>query len=256
MKGNTFSLKFKKVEEKVNTQRKLVIPRRTQEFSMPSYQYIVQKPENILDVRKNLIDQEELLPVDTYDAENQTDELIPRPFLPYIPAKIGVDTGTQVEEDELRMLFDFDEEVKPLLEVLVTKTIEQALFELERETELLNIYYQTLQYQKEQEIEREEFRALEQQLIENKHRVKVEVEEKKRSVEEVRLLTLKAGCYVFGDQLVSSMPTDITNELIQNEWKPFVTGEAEEFLEEVYADVRNGLRRREESEETLKGKTS
>jgi hypothetical protein len=36
-------------------------------------------------------------------------------------------------------LFDFDDEVQPLLNVLVNKTMQQALVEVERETELHQI---------------------------------------------------------------------------------------------------------------------
>ena len=238
----------------MNTDRKIHLPEITQEFTMPSYQFIVNKGENALDVQKNLIDQEDMLPVDFYDAENQTDELIPRPFLPYIPAKIGVDTGTQVEDHEMHLLFNFDEEVKPLLEVLVTKTIEQAVFELERESELLNIYYQTLQYQKDQDLEREKLKALEHQLIEDKRRAQLELEEKRQVVNDEKKLMLKMGCYLFASQIVSPMPDTIADDLLELEWKHFITDSAEDFLKVVYEDVRTRMQRWEESKALIEGK--
>jgi len=58
------------------------------------------------------------------------------PEVTYIPKKTGVDVYAQVENDEL---FDFDREVKPILDVLVTKTLEQATLELEEDQEIENM---------------------------------------------------------------------------------------------------------------------
>lgn len=54
----------------------------------------------------------------------------------YIPKKTGVDVYCQVENDEL---FDFDREVQPILDILVTKTLEQSVLELEEEHEIKNM---------------------------------------------------------------------------------------------------------------------
>lgn len=62
------------------------------------------------------------------DAEAQTDAFLDRPATPlYVPLKVGADAATQIEVGEL---FNFDVEVEPLLEVLVGKTMEQALQEV------------------------------------------------------------------------------------------------------------------------------
>merc|ERR1712125_133624 len=50
-----------------------------------------------------------------------------------MPAKIGVDIDTQIEDGDL---FDFDVEVEPVLEVLVGKTLEQSMMEVLEEEEL------------------------------------------------------------------------------------------------------------------------
>ncbi len=64
----------------------------------------------------------------------QTDEFMPRPPTPpYIPKKTGIDKITQIEDYDL---FDYDREVQPILNVLLTKTVEQALLEVEEESEL------------------------------------------------------------------------------------------------------------------------
>ena len=104
--------------------------------------------------------------------ECQTDAFLDRPPTPlFVPAKTGVDNNTQILEGEvitgcsynsffdilvelvlkkididlrfhnrtISQLFDFDIEVKPILEVLVGKTIEQALMEVMEEEELANL---------------------------------------------------------------------------------------------------------------------
>lgn len=69
-----------------------------------------------------------------FEAETQTDFLLDRPPSPlFMPAKIGMDMETQIEEGEL---FDFDVEVEPVLEVLVGKTLEQSMMEVLEEEEL------------------------------------------------------------------------------------------------------------------------
>jgi len=72
-----------------------------------------------------------------FEAETQTDFLLDRPPSPlFMPAKVGVDVDTQVLEGEL---FDFDQEVEPVLEVLVGKTLEQSMMEVLEEEELQSI---------------------------------------------------------------------------------------------------------------------
>merc|ERR550532_178151 len=69
-----------------------------------------------------------------FEAETQTDFLLDRPPSPlFMPAKIGCDVETQIEEGDL---FDFDVECEPVLEVLVGKTLEQSMMEVLEEEEL------------------------------------------------------------------------------------------------------------------------
>ena len=52
----------------------------------------------------------------------QTDDFKPRPSeKPYIPKKTGINIATQIEENEL---FDFDAEVKPILDILTSRALE------------------------------------------------------------------------------------------------------------------------------------
>jgi hypothetical protein len=60
-------------------------------------------------------------------------------------------------------LFDFDIEVKPILEVLVGKTIEQSLIEVMEEEELANLRRQQREYEELRNAEKVEQQRLEEQ---------------------------------------------------------------------------------------------
>nr|XP_060642163.1 radial spoke head protein 3 homolog B-like [Anolis sagrei ordinatus] len=105
------------------------------------------------------------------DVECQTDAFLDRPATPlFIPAKTGRDVATQIWEGDL---FDFDIEVRPMLEVLVGKTIEQALLEVMEEEELANMRAHQYAYLELRCAELAEVQRLEEQ--ERRHR-----EEKER----------------------------------------------------------------------------
>lgn len=67
----------------------------------------------------------------------QTDAWMDRPPTPlFVPAKTGADVSTQILPGDL---FDFDRDVKPILEVIVGKTMEQSMLEVMEEEELENL---------------------------------------------------------------------------------------------------------------------
>ncbi|KAF8565872.1 hypothetical protein P879_04667 [Paragonimus westermani] len=71
------------------------------------------------------------------DFATQTDHFLDRPPTPlFVPAQTGVDVETQIYVNDL---FNFEHEVQPILEVLVGKTIEQALLEVMEEEELADL---------------------------------------------------------------------------------------------------------------------
>jgi hypothetical protein len=79
----------------------------------------------------------------------QTDAFQQKPASPkYIAKKTGIDKITQIEDYDL---FDYDREVQPILNVLLTKSVEQALLEVEEETELEEIRKFKGEYHKRQQ---------------------------------------------------------------------------------------------------------
>lgn len=89
-------------------------------------------PSVPVDLTKHLVAPEVRVEVTVVEA--QTDEFMPEvPAELYQPQKTGMDVSTQVEDGEL---FHFDKEVDPILDVLINKTLEQAIMEVEEEHEL------------------------------------------------------------------------------------------------------------------------
>merc|ERR1712076_168797 len=101
--------------------------------------------------------------VEESDIAVQTDAFLDRPPTPlFIPAKTGMDVETQIEEGDL---FDFDIEVKPILEVMEEEELanlraQQRAFEQLRNAELVE--QQRLEEQERRHSE-EKLRRLNQQ---------------------------------------------------------------------------------------------
>ena len=109
------------------------------------------------------------------DQITQTDPLMDRPPSPlFVPAKIGRDVSTQIEPGDL---FNFAVEVEPILEVLVGKTLEQAMDEVLEEEELANIRKHRAAFEQQRNIELAEVQRL-------------EAEEQRRLAEKVSVPTL------------------------------------------------------------------
>jgi len=106
-------------------------PKETVPFDMP----LPERERIPVDLTAHLVAREVVAEVDT--VEVQTDEFLPEPPEDqYQPQKTGVDVCTQVEDGEL---FNFDFEVEPILDVLVNKTLEQSIMEVEEEHEMASM---------------------------------------------------------------------------------------------------------------------
>jgi len=94
-----------------------------------------------------------------FEAETQTDFILDRPPSPlFMPAKIGIDIETQIEDGEL---FDFDVECEPVLEVLVGKTLEQSMMEVLEEEELASLQRHQEEFEKRRNAELLEVQRME-----------------------------------------------------------------------------------------------
>nr|CCC52620.1 putative radial spoke protein 3, fragment [Trypanosoma vivax Y486] len=109
--------------------------------------------------------------VEVVQQETQTDPLLDRPITPpYVPVKSGRDAESQINEGDL---FHFDDAVDPILDVMVGKTLEQAMLEVLQEEELELLRQQQLEFEqrrKEELLEAQRLEAREKRLFEEKER--------------------------------------------------------------------------------------
>ncbi|XP_064303190.1 radial spoke head protein 3 homolog [Phalacrocorax carbo] len=176
------------------------------------------------------------------DIECQTDAFLDRPPTPlFIPAKTGKDVATQIEEGEL---FDFDVEVKPILEVLIGKTVEQALLEVMEEEELAQLWARQRAYAELRNAELAEVQRLEEQ--DRRYRE----EKERRRVQHMQMLqkqketTEKIAARAFAQRYLADLIPSVFNNLresgffydpierdIETEFLPWLMTEVEETLE-------------------------
>ena len=120
------------------------------------------------------------------DAHAQTDPFMDRPDSPrFVPMPSGESKSTQIEEGDL---FDFDHEVRPIVEVLVGKTLDQALMEVLESQELAQLRRHQEQFEQLRNVELAETQRLEARetrLFEEKQRRKKQENERIEKEEEL-----------------------------------------------------------------------
>lgn len=160
----------------------------------------------------------------------EVDQLLPRPVTPeYIPRKTGVDQSTQVEDVE--DLFHFDEEVVPMLEVIVQKTLEQALVEVEAEEEIHALQQEVERYEKVQEEEE----AWKKEQMEKLRQEAEQAEERRQDCVRRRRLEVDSKVTVAGlammQQILPDMIEKISEEQVKKgAWK---TSDRQQFERQV-----------------------
>ncbi|KAK2153127.1 hypothetical protein LSH36_306g03017 [Paralvinella palmiformis] len=169
------------IQRQQEAQRRVIARKRAKQQLRPKSPEAVEGRKHI-DVQTELYLEELSDRVEEADVECQTDAFLDRPPSPlFIPAKSGKDIATQILEGDL---FDFDVEVKPILEVLVGKTVEQSLLEVMEEEELYNLRAQQRAFEELRNSELVEQQRLEEQ--ERRHR-----EEKERRMKQQREILRK-----------------------------------------------------------------
>lgn len=135
----------------------------------------------------------------------QTDAWMDRPVTPlFVPAKTGADVETQIMPGDL---FNFDQEVKPILEVIVGKTMEQSMLEVMEEEELENLRDQQRKFQETRKREQCATQRLEEQELrltqERERRIAQQREVRKKEKETAEKIAARA--YV-QDYLMDMIP--------------------------------------------------
>ncbi|XP_023032958.1 radial spoke head protein 3 homolog A isoform X2 [Drosophila willistoni] len=98
-----------------------------------------------------------------FSVDTQTDLYLEKPPTPpFIPAKVGIDVGTEIADGEL---FHFDAEAQPIIDVLVDACIEQSMLEVAHEMELDSLRRKQEEFLAHREAELAELRRLEAEEI-------------------------------------------------------------------------------------------
>lgn len=176
--------------------------------------------------------------------ETQTDPLLDRPATPkYVPMKTGRDAETQIHEGDL---FHFDDAVEPILEVMVGKTLEQAMLEVMQEEELELLRQQQLEFEqrrKEELLEAQKLEAAEKRKFEEKERRKRQEMERLQREKETRE---KLQARQFAKAYMTNMENRVFSRLQDEGWfTDRVLNEVElEFMPWLMAEVDKELEKK------------
>lgn len=132
--------------------------------------------------------------IEESEVQCQTDAWIDRPPTPlFVPAKIGADVHTQILPGDL---FDFDRDVKPILEVIVGKTMEQSMLEVMEEEELESLRDQQRRFQEARKREQCATQRLEEEELrltqERERRIAQQREVRKKEKETAEKIAARA----------------------------------------------------------------
>jgi len=219
-------------------------PREKSIFDMP----LPEKERVPVDLTDNLVAKEMVPVLDT--IETQTDEFLPEPPAEqYRPQKTGIDETTQIEDGDL---FVFDFEVEPILEVLINKTLEQSIMEVEEEYELDQMSSFKMEWMKRQAAMMKDWEA---QVAEEWVRwgQKQEVLEKKREEKrrEAQVLLKIQAMSIAKAHLKNLVPNAVKS--LQEEAFPDTKGAAitRDFLPQIFSQVRQQVQSKTAAETVI-----
>jgi hypothetical protein len=197
-----------------------IMSRGVEEKSMPYYEFRYRcVPGDNFNLDSFLIERESFNKVNLINQNAQTDVFADKPPTPrYVPRKTGVDQSTQVEDTA--ELFDFDAEVAPIVQTLVSKTIEQSIFEVSCEEELKElelVQQRCLDIKSEHDAWVQD--ELQRTITERAGKEAVIKESEVKHAQMLKLRTLIAG-QQFMNQIYSHSIDNICRELTASEiWK-------------------------------------
>jgi hypothetical protein len=149
----------------------------------------------------------------TFEEIVQTDPLPPPPQPLLIwPKKTGIDKECQIEDGDL---FNFDEEVQPLVHIIVSKTLEESRREVLEEEELKHIKEQQEKYKKLNEVNINRVKAIEEKERKRfeKHNRKKEL--KQNRIKMTKIFQQKLQSRMKAKQYISKLKSDCYNSLGQ-----------------------------------------
>ena len=171
----------------------------------------------------------------TFEEIIQTDPLPQRPLSPLIwPKKTGIDVETQVNDGDL---FNFYEEVTPLVQVIVSKTLEDSRREVLEEEELAEIKEQENKYIKYNKEDEERVKDLEN-VEKNKYSLKISKnEKKKRKIEMTKKFQKKLISRKKAKNYISRLFKDTSDNLKKRGM--FKNPENNDFFTDLLPELQN-----------------
>lgn len=177
------------------------------------------------------------------DVEVQTDPFLDRPPSPlYIPAKTGIDNATQIEAGDL---FNFDLEVRPILEVLVGKTIEQALMEVMEEEELQRLRDHQQEYEELHHAEMVETQRMEEQAARRRAEKQRRLQQQAEVAQNKKETQEKIAARAFAQAFMADLIPNVYGSLAQDGF--FFNAQQQEVELHVMPWLMDGVSRRLEA---------
>ncbi|XP_068198609.1 radial spoke head protein 3 homolog isoform X2 [Antennarius striatus] len=191
--------------------------------------------------------------IEVKDTVCQTDEFLDRPPSPlFIPAKCGEDVGTQIEDGDL---FDFDREVRPVVEVLVGKTVEQSLVEVMEEEELACMKAQQRAFQELRNIELMEVQRLQEAERRRKEEKERRIAQQREALRRERETAEKVAARALGQKFVANAMLTVFTSL-RNQgffYDPVENDVRTNFLPWLMSEVDDRLLKKEAARRVLDG---
>ena len=171
----------------------------------------------------------------TFEVQIQTDP-VPPPPLPVLvwPQKTGIDEECQIYDEDL---FNFDEEVKPLIHVLISKTLEDARREVLEEEELKEIIKQQEKYKNYFEKDSDRIKQLEED-----ERIRLEEHKKQKAlkdemIEKTKMFQKKLKSRLMAKNYISQLRKDTYNDLGKR--KVFQGEDAKYYITQFIPELQN-----------------
>ncbi|XP_070782447.1 radial spoke head protein 3 homolog [Enoplosus armatus] len=258
VRGNTYSQHIQTTAQPdpVETQRQQEIRRRAIAQNRAREHFRPKTPEALqgrkhIDVQTELYLEELSDVIVTTDITCQTDAFLDKPATPrFIPAKSGKDAETQIEEGEL---FDFDREVQPVLEVLVGKTIEQALEEVMEEEELASLKAQQRAFRELRNNELAEVQRLQEQERHHSEEKERRIAQQREVLKNEREVAEKIAARAFTQQYLADLLPSVFSSLRRHGYfyDPVERDIETNFFPWLMAEVNNNLEKRYIAREML-----
>jgi len=252
-RGNTYSIyKQNEIKEALDEQSQgaQAKPHRRRKVKEPNIfdMPLPEQEKKPVDLTGHLTAKE--VPIEVETVEAQTDQFLPEPPPEhFLPQKTGIDVHTQVEDGEL---FNFDFEVEPILDVLVNKTLEQSIMEVEEEHEIQSMKSFKVEWHERQaammkawqvQVEEERVRWAETQAVMDQKR-----EEKRREAAVMLKIQAIAAAKQHLTQVVPNAVKDL-HEVAFPDMKIVAINRI--FLPQLLGQVQQELKERVEAEKVV-----